>query len=164
MAVSDTIILPPCKRIWGDAGNPREHLTVVSSYVHAAQANDHEVNIDNSAGWDWMMLMCDHEADGGTVSIGISVNPWIEHLSAYNGHGNAGGVIGPSMSFNDTDSGYIRYKSLGAGAASGQWNGSGENQPMVGPLPQKFQFHFDSTADISMTYSISALVGLGLMG
>ena len=139
------------------AGNGRTYSQVlIDSHVH--DGTDFEANFINP-GWDWMMMIVDVEAQTGTNVITVAPIPWIESTQGYSDPGFTTHALG-TLSFDEGDISLMQYWSWGPGAVSTTWGGDGA---VAGPLPGKFQMHFDSSTSADITFSISAWMGKGMV-
>jgi len=132
----------------------------------AAYDADHYVDIDNSAGWDWLMLMLVHSASSGTESCTIEAYPWVDAQGAFlmSFAVNSMFTADPTFANGGEQTLRQRHIPMGPGASGALWDASRDlGGYMLGPLPNRFRLTFNHTATGTLTYNVTALMGMGSM-
>jgi hypothetical protein len=134
--------------------------------VEAVFDADHSIDIDNSRGWDWIMLMLVHSASSGTESCTLEVYPWVDEEGAFlSGFAvNSMFTADPTFANGGEQTNRQRHIPMGPGASGALWDGGRDlGGYMLGPLPNRFQIAFAHTATGTLTYGITVLMGKGSM-
>lgn len=153
----------------GSVNNPRdggshsfEQVILASATYTTSPPPIFEVT--NRVGYEWLIFLINLSAVTSTNEITMQAYPFVAALDDFAAPSGNNSMF---SSFTDITEAHVGTRIfnaiIGPGATNSLWRGSGPTAASGnGPLPPRFKVHMLHGEVNSVTYSISALMGIGL--